>query len=210
MACRFISRMLFGLCGLSGFLAGGCSPSCPGGTHLEAGYCKPNTTGAVTAGIGDSGGAQTQSQPDSTMTVATSRASQAAGTSEPSGQSVSGGAVAGTNTGGTAAPASGAAAAGAAATGASATTGSGAAGGPIPETCSPPGAMRCVEDGSGRREQCVGSSWTATSACASGEVCAGPQSNQPGTCLSLAAVCDGKFGMMTCDGSGTLYKVCPR
>lgn len=203
MTYSLSSQIMFGLCGLSGLLAGGCNPSCPGGTHLEMGYCKSNATGAVTAGDNSEG--TMQSRPDSTTMIATNHPSQAAGTSEPTGQSISGlgsgGALAATASGGTGAPASGAAA-----TGAAAIAGSGAAGGTSPEPCAPAGAMRCVEDGSGRREQCVGSSWTPTSACAQGEICAGLQSNRPGTCLSLAAVCDGKFGMMTCDGSGTLYK----
>ena len=72
--------------------------------------------------------------------------------------------------------------------------------------CTEPGAMRCVPDGKGQREQCSGGTWIAAASCSQGETCAGAETGKPGSCLALAEICQGKQGTRVCDGSGVLYE----
>jgi hypothetical protein len=190
--------------------------SCPSGTMDVMGHCRaPDaSTAQPTAGADGTAPVMTSGMMQSSVITAGTAAASTAGTAAPgtSSGATPGAAAAGAGPAGPsgAAPASGTSGSGTAGASAQSSqpTASSAAGEPasMMEVCSPAGAIRCVSGAGGAREQCANGAWQAATACASGEVCAGPETTKPGECLAVAAICQNSKGMRTCDGSGTLYQ----
>ncbi|MEY4582556.1 MAG: hypothetical protein RL701_7259, partial [Pseudomonadota bacterium] len=76
-------------------------------------------------------------------------------------------------------------------------------------TCLESGKLRCSSSTPQAREACVAGKWAPYAACPTSQVCAGPDTVQPGQCLALAEVCRSRPRMRTCDGSGMLYECGP-
>lgn len=74
------------------------------------------------------------------------------------------------------------------------------------ESCALSNELRCDPGEGGKRSQCRGGFWSEITGCGPTEVCAGPETTDPGACLAVAQVCKGAGGARTCDGSGTLYQ----
>ncbi len=71
--------------------------------------------------------------------------------------------------------------------------------GPDPEPeCSEEGALRCVVGATAAREICSEGSWQATEDCASEEICDAANTDAPGTCVPVTALCAGSEGAFIC------------
>lgn len=161
----------------------GCTKRCPFGTRLNA----SNTCESVAASpIGAAAG--TQAAPSSSP-------------SENTGAAGSGGPVSSTALPNTAASAAGV---GAAAPVAAPSVAAQMMA--MVPSCTTVDEIRCGNSSPQARERCVNGMWSPYAPCSASKVCAGPDASKPGECLELAEVCQGKQGMKTCDGSGTMYE----
>jgi len=173
-------------------LASACTSKCRTGTTLKDGRCIAVSSNAA-------------SSAPAAGTVAGQSATGTAGTSATAAQAVTAGAGAsGIGNGPTLTNVAG----GGPAPGSSPSTSSGSvagSGGNTSPSCSPEGAVRCAESGSGDRESCVGGAWKPQAACAADELCMTGATET--SCVKVERACVGFEGQVICDNDG-LMLVC--
>ncbi len=71
--------------------------------------------------------------------------------------------------------------------------------------CPEEGALRCVASGSAAREICSEGSWQAAEDCEPNEICDTSNTEEPGTCVGVTALCMGSEGEFIC-ANGVMHE----